>query len=91
MLAEAREARGRAEAQTKADKAEMMAELSIEEARIEAEEKLIACYEDGFVAASRRSQMKSLHALTSSSSTTKADKSELGTDAGHQKPQILKH
>ena len=53
-LAEAREAKALAEtAKTlaKAKKAELLAKLRIEEARIEAEEKLIACSERGSVAA----------------------------------------
>ena len=84
-LAEAREARALAEAekaQAKAETAEMLAKLRIEEARIEAEEKLIACSERGSVAASRRLRTKSLHAWTSSSTTTRAGRSEFGTDAG---------
>ena len=91
-LAEAREAWARAEAakaqaeaakaQAKSEKVEMLAKLRIEEARIEAEEKLIAYSERGSVAASRRSRTKSLHALTSSSTTTRAGRSEFGTDAG---------
>ena len=87
-LAEAREARARAEvakAQAKAEKAEMLAKLHIEEARIEAEEKLIACFERGSVAASQRSRTKSLHALTSGSTITRAGRSEFGTDAGFRK------
>ena len=87
-LAEAREARARAEvakAQAKAEKAEMLAKLHIEEARIEAEEKLIACSERGSVAASQRSRTKSLHALTSGSTITRAGRSEFGTDAGFRK------
>ena len=63
----------------------MLAKLRIEEARIEAEEKLIACSERGSVAASRRSRTKSLHASTSSSTTTRAGRSEFGTDAGFRK------
>ena len=87
-LAEAREAKARAEAakaQAKAEKAEMLAKLRIEEARIEAEEKLIACSERGSVAASRRSRTNSLHASTSGSTTTRAGRSEFGTDAGFRK------
>ena len=94
-LAEAQEARARAEAakaqaeaaktQAKAEKVEMLAKLLIEEARIEAEEKLIACSERGSVAASRRSRTKSR------STTTRAGRSEFGTDAGFEKPQIRKH
>ena len=94
-LAEAREAKTRAEAakaqakaakaQAKAKKAEMLAKLRIEEARIEAEEKFIAYSERGSVAASRRSRTKSLHASTSSSTTTRAGRSEFGTDAGFRK------
>ena len=84
-LAEAREARARAEAQAKAVKAEMLAKLRIEEARIEAEEKLIACSERGSVAASRRSRTKSLHALMSSFTTSRAGRSEFGSDANFQK------
>ena len=84
-LAEAREARARAKAQTKAEKAEMLAKLRVEEARIEAEEKLIACSKRGFVASSRRSQTKSLHISTSSSTTTRGGRSEFGTDAGVRK------
>ena len=63
----------------------MLAKLRIEEARIEAGEKLIACSERGSVAASRGSRTKSLHASTSSSTTTVAGRSEFGTDAGFQK------
>ena len=87
-LAEAREARARAEAakaQDRSEKGEMLAKLRIEEARIEAEEKLIACSERGSVAASRRSRTKSLHTLTSGSTTTGAGRSEFGTDAGFRK------
>ena len=87
-MAKAREAKTRAEAekvQAKAEKAEMLAKLRIEEARIEAEEKFIACSERGSVAASRRSRTKSLHASTSSSTTTRAGRSEFGTDAGFRK------
>ena len=91
-LAEAREARARAKtqaeaakAQAKAEKAEMLAKLRLEEARIEAEEKLIACSERDSVAASRRSRTKSLHASTSGSTTTRAGRSELGTNAGFRK------
>ena len=84
-MAEAREARARAEAKAKAEKAEMLAKLHIEGVRIEAEEKLIACSERGSVAASRRSRTKSLHASTSGSATTRAGRSEFGTDAGFRK------
>ena len=67
-----------------------LAKLRIEEARIEAEEKLNACSERGSVAASRRSRMKSLHASTSSSTTTRAGRSEFGTDAGFRKTSNFK-
>ena len=63
----------------------MLAKLCIEEARIEAEEKLLACSERGSVAASRRSRTKSLYASTSGSTTTRAGRSEFGTDAGSRK------
>ena len=84
-LAEAREAKARAEAAKAQAKAEMLAKLRIEEARIEAEEKLIACSERGSVAASRRSRTKSLHASTSGSTTTRAGRCEFGTNAGFRK------
>ena len=85
-MAEAREAKTRA----KAEKAEMLAKLGIEEARIEAEEKLIACSERGFAAAYRRPRTKSLHASMSSSTTTRAGKGEFGNDAGFGKTSYSK-
>ena len=63
----------------------MLTKLRIDEARIEAEEKLIACSERGSMATSRRSRTKSLHASTSGSTTTRASRSEFGTDAGFRK------
>ena len=44
-------------AEARAEKAETLAKLRLEEARVEAEQKLISCSERGFsVAASRRSR-----------------------------------
>ena len=80
-LAEAREAKMLAEA--RAEKAETLAKLRLEEARVEAEQKLISCSERGSsVAASRRSRAsrKSLRDLTGS--VTRASKAKLGLDNG---------
>ena len=82
-LAEAREAKMLAEAEARAEKAETLAKLRLEEARVEAEQKLISCSERGSsVAASRRSRAsrKSLRDLTGS--VTRASKAKLGLDNG---------
>ena len=82
-LAEAREAKMLAEAEARAEKAETLAKLRLEEARVEAEQKLISCSERGSsVAASKRSRAsrKSLRDLTGS--VTWASKVKLGLDNG---------
>ena len=81
-LAEAREAKVLA----RAEKAETLAKLRLEEARVEAEQKLISCSERGSsVAASRRSRAirKSQRDLTGS--VTRASKAKLGLDNGFSK------
>ena len=85
-LAEAREAKMLAEAEAcaaRAEKAETLAKLRLEEARVEAEQNFISCSERGSsVAASRRSRAsrKSLRDLTGS--VTRASKAKLGLDNG---------
>ena len=82
-LAEAREAKMLAEAEDRAEKAETLAKLRLEEARVEAEQKLISYSERGSsVAASRRSRAtrKSLRDLKGS--VTRASKAKLGLDNG---------
>ena len=85
-LAEAREAKMLAEAEARAEKAETLAKLRLEEARGEAKQKLISCFERDFsVAASRRSRAtrKPLRDLTGS--VTRASKAKLGLDNGFSK------
>ena len=86
VLAEAREAKMLAEADARAEKAETLAKLRLEEARVEAEQKVISCSERGSsVAASRRSRAtrKLLRDLTGS--VTRASKAKLGLDNGFSK------
>ena len=73
-------------AEARAEKAETLAKLRLEEARVEAEQKLISCSKRGSsVAASRRSRAtrKSLTDLTGS--VTRASKAKLGLDNGFSK------